>query len=149
MGLGDAIAVCLRKYGDFSGRARRSEFWWFFFAVQLFVIPVMFIGVFIMSSAFVPLVEQMAPDGTLPAGATGDINWLPFYLGLALMAAVFLGLLFPTLAATSRRLHDVGLSAAWLWLYVIGLGIVPLIMCVFEGEAGENDHGPDPRAAVS
>ncbi|RZI72483.1 MAG: DUF805 domain-containing protein, partial [Variovorax sp.] len=25
-----AVQVCLSKYVDFSGRARRSEFWWFF-----------------------------------------------------------------------------------------------------------------------
>lgn len=25
----EAVQVCLRKYADFSGRARRSEYWWF------------------------------------------------------------------------------------------------------------------------
>lgn len=25
----DAVKICLSKYVDFSGRARRSEFWWF------------------------------------------------------------------------------------------------------------------------
>lgn len=29
MGFGEAIRICLRKYADFSGRARRSEYWWF------------------------------------------------------------------------------------------------------------------------
>lgn len=31
-----AVRVCLQKYGDFSGRAARPEFWWFF-AFQLAV----------------------------------------------------------------------------------------------------------------
>ncbi|HEY8353780.1 MAG TPA: DUF805 domain-containing protein [Methylophilaceae bacterium] len=30
MNFADAIKVCFNKYADFSGRARRSEFWWFF-----------------------------------------------------------------------------------------------------------------------
>ena len=30
-----AIKACLTKYGDFSGRATRSEYWWFFLAVLL------------------------------------------------------------------------------------------------------------------
>jgi uncharacterized membrane protein YhaH (DUF805 family) len=29
MTFGEAIRVGLRKYAEFSGRARRSEFWWF------------------------------------------------------------------------------------------------------------------------
>ncbi|HSV53583.1 MAG TPA: DUF805 domain-containing protein [Burkholderiaceae bacterium] len=34
-----AVTVCLRKYIDFSGRAARSEFWWFFlFQVVVFVV---------------------------------------------------------------------------------------------------------------
>jgi uncharacterized membrane protein YhaH (DUF805 family) len=28
-----SIKTCLAKYADFSGRARRSEYWWFFLAV--------------------------------------------------------------------------------------------------------------------
>lgn len=29
MGFGEAISTCFRKYVDFSGRARRSEYWYF------------------------------------------------------------------------------------------------------------------------
>jgi len=29
MSFGESIRTCLRKYATFSGRARRSEFWWF------------------------------------------------------------------------------------------------------------------------
>ncbi|HEX9719660.1 MAG TPA: DUF805 domain-containing protein [Ramlibacter sp.] len=30
MNFSQAVATCLRKYVDFSGRAARPEFWWFF-----------------------------------------------------------------------------------------------------------------------
>lgn len=30
MTFGQAISKCLRNYAEFGGRARRSEFWWFF-----------------------------------------------------------------------------------------------------------------------
>ena len=29
VGFGEAISICFKKYADFSGRARRSEYWWF------------------------------------------------------------------------------------------------------------------------
>ena len=35
-----AVQVCFSKYVDFSGRARRSEFWWFF----LFQVIVAFVA---------------------------------------------------------------------------------------------------------
>jgi len=31
----DAVKACLAKYADFSGRATRAEYWWFFLAVLL------------------------------------------------------------------------------------------------------------------
>jgi uncharacterized membrane protein YhaH (DUF805 family) len=31
----DAVKTCLAKYADFSGRATRAEYWWFFLAVLL------------------------------------------------------------------------------------------------------------------
>ena len=35
MGFGDAVRTCLKKYGDFDGRAIRSEFWWWVLFVAL------------------------------------------------------------------------------------------------------------------
>ena len=29
MSFGKAVATCLKKYANFKGRARRSEYWWF------------------------------------------------------------------------------------------------------------------------
>lgn len=31
----EAIIICFKKFGDFSGRAKRSEFWWFFVSMSL------------------------------------------------------------------------------------------------------------------
>ena len=37
---GDAIKICFSKYADFEGRARRSEYWWFYlFGVLVSWIP--------------------------------------------------------------------------------------------------------------
>lgn len=33
--LQEAVSTCLSKYADFSGRAPRSEYWWFFLSVFL------------------------------------------------------------------------------------------------------------------
>ncbi|WP_062077225.1 DUF805 domain-containing protein [Demequina globuliformis] len=149
MSFGDAIVACVKKYAVFSGRARRSEFWWFFLAVQLVVIPLTFVGSIIMASGLAPVAEQMSDDGTVPAGAAEDINWLPIYIGLAFIVLINLALLLPVLAAMSRRMHDLGTSGAWVLFTFIGLGIIPLVMCALQGRPGDNDHGPDPRAVAA
>ena len=35
MSFQESIRVCLSKYADFSGRASRSEYWWFFLFIVL------------------------------------------------------------------------------------------------------------------
>ncbi|MBR6339050.1 MAG: DUF805 domain-containing protein [Alloprevotella sp.] len=35
MSFGDAVKTCFKKYASFKGRARRSEFWWFYLAIYV------------------------------------------------------------------------------------------------------------------
>ena len=57
MGFGQAVGTCFQKYVDFSGRARRSEFWWW----QLFSIVVLGIAL-AATGGF--LVAKFAPANT-------------------------------------------------------------------------------------
>lgn len=63
---------------------------------------------------------------------------------------ISLGLLVPTLAAGSRRLHDIGKSG-WLQL----LSLIPIIgwilliyWCAQPSQPGSNAYGPAPDAAA-
>jgi uncharacterized membrane protein YhaH (DUF805 family) len=58
-----------------------------------------------------------------------------------------LALNFLFVAAHVRRLHDVGQSGHWMWLALAGLGLIPLIMCIQDGQPYPNQWGPDPKAA--
>ena len=76
-----AVSTCLAKYGNFQGRATRSEFWWFY----LFAI----------------LMEW---------AATIVGNFISQDLGSVFSALVSLALVVPLLAVGCRRLHDIGSS---------------------------------------
>ena len=89
MGFGQAISACFSNYANFNGRARRSEFWWFW----LFVV-------------IVQVVVQ-----TLFAVIVGTDSAL--YSLLAFVLAIVLAI--PLYAAGARRLHDTGKSG-WLQL---------------------------------
>jgi uncharacterized membrane protein YhaH (DUF805 family) len=120
-----AVKTCLRKYVTFSGRASRSEYWWFF----LFLI----LGSFVMS-----LVDS-ALFGFEPSEAHPDAQ--------GPLAGLFgLATLLPALAAGWRRMHDSGRSGLYL-LYpliaIIGVGS----FAAMTGAMGGMLPGPDVPAA--
>lgn len=51
-----------------------------------------------------------------------------------------LAVLLPSIAVAVRRMHDVGKSG---WYILIP--IYNFILCVTEGDNGENEYGPDPK----
>jgi uncharacterized membrane protein YhaH (DUF805 family) len=57
----------------------------------------------------------------------------------------------PSLAVGVRRLHDTGRSGWWLLIGLIPLigAIVLLVFFFQDGQPGNNDYGPSPKAAVA
>ncbi len=63
------------------------------------------------------------------------------------LGLISLALFIPLLAAMVRRLHDVGKSGKnllWYLACVIG-GLIPVIMCIGDGQKGPNQYGEDPK----
>ncbi len=144
MSFGQAIKVCMGKLFVFEGRARRSEFWWFYLFLTLISTAVSLVFVILIFASMIPMMASASssdPDGGAFLASFGAMAVL--YL---LLFVVSIGLSVMMLGAMARRLHDMGQSGHWLWLNLAGLGIVPLIMCILEGEAYTNRWGPDPKA---
>jgi len=116
-----AVKSVLSNYANFNGRARRSEFWWFYLAMILAFIVAGFI------------------DGLI----FGTIGL--FYIVVAL------GVIIPSLALTFRRLHDTGKSAWWLLISLIPLigGLALLYFYIQDSQEGENQFGPDPKGRTA
>lgn len=113
------------KYADFTGRARRSEYW-YFFLIQTILAFALFLA-----------------DGILGF-------WIP-HLGMGVLSAVMTaGLLVPSIAVTARRLHDVGLSGWWqLAVFVPLAGLfVFLYFSLRDSMPGRNDYGPNPKGVT-
>ena len=141
MRFGEAFTTCMRKYADFSGRGRRSEFWWFYLALQLIMLP--FIGAFMVAYVMLFVGADIQPDGTFELEGA---DFAPMIVTFALMMIVSLAFTLPSYAATVRRLHDMGQSGMWVLLNFAGLGIVATIMCIMDTQPGPNQWGPDPKA---
>lgn len=133
----------LRKYADFNGRARRSEYWLF----VLFMVLVL-MGLGVVSAILSAVASAVAPE----AGADPASGASPVFGGvMILIAIVFLlfivAMIIPGLAVRVRRLHDIGASG---WLILIALvpgigGLVLLVLSLLDGTAGPNTYGEDPK----
>lgn len=146
MKFGDAVRYCWRNMFVFQGRARRSEFWWWYLFMSIVSLVIAFIFVFVLIALSIPMILSVNADGSVNGGMFGgSIAAMFLVYGLFFLVAIALNLTL--LGATARRLHDMGQSGHWQWLYLAGLGIVPLIMCVMEGQPHDNQYGPDPKAA--
>ena len=121
MSFGAAISSFFMKYATFSGRARRSEFW---FAV-LFTTLVSTVISIVWPSTMLVLDGMSFPQSSLPSNL-----W---------QLAIFI----PSIALSVRRLHDVGRKGTY-YLFVL-LPIVGWILLFIQflkdSEPGVNAFG--------
>ena len=115
----------LKQYADFSGRARRKEYWMFVLFNMIFAIVAMIL------------------DNVLGIAMEG-IGYGPLY-GLYVLA-----MLIPGLAVAVRRLHDVGKSGWMILITLIPLigAIWLLVLMVTDSNPGENQYGQNPKEAT-
>lgn len=118
MSLGEAVKSVFSQYAKFSGRARRSEYW-YFALFQIIVGIVLGVVAMIISESLVTIIDGI---------------WT-------------LAVLLPSLAVTWRRLHDIGKSGAWYFIFLVPLvgWIILLVFLCKDSEPGDNRFGPNPK----
>ena len=128
----------LRKYADFTGRARRTEFW--LFALLVFLIEIVFMALLSAVGGSALMMGDPAAAAAVPmTGAIGAV--------LFAHLAVMLALLVPSLAVTFRRLHDTNRRGWWILIGLIPLigAVVLFIFYLLDGTPGPNRFGEDPK----
>jgi uncharacterized membrane protein YhaH (DUF805 family) len=121
MNFTQAISSGFNNYVNFTGRAARSEFWyWALFAALASLAGELIDLALFTSSTFTPV-----------------------------QTLVNLALFLPGLAVSVRRLHDLDRTGWWLLLIFTVIGIIVLLVwdCM-RGNIGPNRFGPDPLAAA-
>lgn len=117
-----SVRTCIEKYADFSGRAARSEMWWFFLACFIIGVILTLIEISIFS------------------------GWMADW---GLLSSIFsLATLLPSIAVTVRRLHDIDRTGWWALLILVPIigWLILIYFNVLKGTDGDNQYGPDPLA---
>lgn len=125
MNFTDAVKSGLKNYARVSGRASRSEYWYF----CLFYTAAIGMGALVDHFVF--------PDYFFSKN---------FGVGYTAALAQF-GLLVPAFCVYMRRLHDVGRSGWWWLITLTVIGLIPLLYwTVKRGENKPNRYGEDVTA---
>ena len=117
-GIMDWFKKGIRNYANFSGRARRKEYWYFVLVQMGLVIIAMILDAIIFNS---------------------EIGL--FYIVVAL------GLFLPGLAVTIRRLHDTSRSGWWFLISILPLigSIILLVFLASDTKFETNQWGPPAK----
>jgi uncharacterized membrane protein YhaH (DUF805 family) len=121
MSFGDAIKSFFTKYVTFSGRARRSEYWYSVLFTTLVSTVIMII--------WPGSVDYIGEIAVQRASGISDLWSLAIFL--------------PSLAITWRRLHDIGRKGTYFFFVLIPIvGIIMLIVQLAkDSQAGANVYG--------
>ncbi|QSB44350.1 DUF805 domain-containing protein [Tsuneonella flava] len=118
----------LKRYAQFDGRSTRKEFWMFLLAIN-----VVFAALLTIALTDTDYLGQL--------GMLGKVAVLVLVIGV-------LGAFVPYIALLVRRFHDQNKSG---WFAAINLipylgALIVLGFMLVQGDTGDNDYGPDPRA---
>jgi len=119
-----------QNYANFSGRARRSEYWYF----------VLFNFIFTLTAI---LIDNLVGD-TFKVDSDYGTQVLPYgYIYLIYCIAIII----PSLAVMVRRLHDVNKSGWFIFISLIPfIGAIWLLVLLFtDSTFGNNKYGPNPK----
>jgi len=115
LGFNEAVGTCFRKYFDFTGRARGSEYWYFILFTILVGITAMILDINLFGY--------------------GWESYGPLYL---ISSVVFF---IPSISAAARRLHDSNKSG-WRQLWILtGIGaFFVLYWLIIKGDTDKNSY---------
>jgi uncharacterized membrane protein YhaH (DUF805 family) len=113
-----------KRFGEFTGRSRRKEYWSFQLIFLLIYVPLYVVGLALRENQ-------------------GGIGMLVMGLCVVWSLACFV----PSLSCAVRRLHDIGKSGWWLLISLVPLvgGIILIVFLATDSEPGPNKYGPSPK----
>lgn len=147
------VGCLTKRFAQFSGRARRREYWGFVLYSLIFCYLFRFVSTLIIFPIFLSDVFEDSLSDAFVSGGVMDVYGAifsnpGFLVSNGLVTLVSLFFLIPSLAVSVRRLHDIGKSGWFLLITLIPVvgSIIFIIYAAQEGVRRPNKYGEDPKA---
>lgn len=101
----ESIKTCISKYADFSGRASRSEYWWFFLAQILGVVIALAIHPILYA---IVLLGSLLPNWAAAARRMHDMGKSGWWLLLSIIPLVGLIVIYWLVQPTMPEANEYG-----------------------------------------
>lgn len=141
VGFGESIKICFNKFVDLTGRARRSEFWYFYLFSSLVSSATGGLG------ALVTFLPQMSVT-VRRFHDTGHSAWwyfLPMVITFVYSIS-FLPLLIIASINGNGDMITIGMIALVIFiLAMLVIGIIGLVFLCTDSDPEENEYGPSPK----
>ena len=148
VGFCKANCNAIKNYANFSGRIRRSEYWYFVSVVNFLTAVFLFLFIFFICGGGGYYVENRYYNGYSynyysyyqynDEGMIASMVLLCFHVGF---------IMIPLFAATVRRLHDTGRRGEYIFLGLVPLfGQIALLVILCKDSSQEsNEFGNSPK----
>ena len=134
------------NYINFSGRIRRSEYWFFLLLINTIT--------FLLLLLFILFITE-AIGRTYHSYYNYDYYYYGYYTAdedaifafVIVLPTYIAGIMLPTLSATVRRLHDVGRRGEYIFIGLVPFfgGIALLVLLCQDSMKEANEFGPSPK----
>ncbi len=147
MNMRDAIVTCFSKYADFSGRARRSEYWFW----VLFNLIVGFVANMISSLLgsltlyLIVIVALLIPSISVTVRRLHDIGKSGWYYLLPVVPLVAMFFLLFTYLVTYDASSSIFYIIGLFEIAALVLTIIFIIWMAKDSQPGMNKYGPNPK----
>lgn len=150
MGFTDALNASTSKIFQFTGRSRRSEFWWvqvMVLLVDIFLTPLL--G-FVAEFFTIPLIFRRLHD----IGRSGWWYGILFIVKVLFFVSLIVDIIMAALNADQIDSIGGGVIAAYVSKYLIWIGVITvyhvllLIFFCTDSEKGANRYGESPKYKV-
>ena len=132
-----------QNYAKCTGRARRSEFW--YFHIMIYIIYVFLYSVFLSNVATTASRDHYSDPYSDSYSSRSDVGFIMilFYILCIFMLLVII----PSISLTVRRLHDTGRSGFFYFVQFIPMvgPFILMFLCCQDSEVNANEYGVSPK----
>lgn len=147
MNMRDAIVTCFSKYADFSGRARRSEYWfWVLFNLIVGFVANMFSSLLgSLTLYLIVIVALLIPSISVTVRRLHDIGKSGWYYLLPVVPLVAMFFLLFTYLVTYDASSSIFYIIGLFEIAALVLTIIFMIWMAKDSQPGMNKYGPNPK----